>query len=388
MRENLPVSPSQGDALSGVRSSLSTVTKAADMGSSRANPPRYSHRRVTTAAAWRQARAWLDLAYPGRVATLSADLQAMDAALAENLARLQWVAEQEAIHFESEPGAGPDAFQMALRSWEQAALDGLGALEPTTPAGCFSAMPAIAVSLWPRKPRNRRRHASDSSCLSGSLLSIEARGHDSSISRPAQSTVAWVSHWHPLGANAVEVSACSARSAGPFLRAHQRKASTMRLRPPTEDTRSIGERSLQSQMARAPRLVPNIPEPVTTRKDTLPMENENLSHQYLPPTPGELALAAAMASAPNLGPADPAAAERAYQANVAWASDYTQVFANAGLGMEICAGGVKVKCRSCDRAKLIATGTDLTPAVLTCQGGCNRYAADPDAGLSRTGVRP
>ena len=164
----------------------------------------------------------------------------------------------------------------------------------------------------------------------------------------------------------------------------------MRLRPPVEDVRSLGERALARQMRDAPEFIPNIhpnTEPTTKGQDV--MENENLSHQFLPETPGERSLREQMERAPNLGPADPAAAERAYQANVAWASDYTQVFANAGLGMEICAGGVKVKCRSCDRAWVIATGTDLTPALLTCPGGgCNRYAADPDAGMARTGVRP
>jgi hypothetical protein len=154
-----------------------------------------------------------------------------------------------------------------------------------------------------------------------------------------------------------------------------------------EDTRSPGERSLQSQMARAPRLVPNIPEPVTTRKDTLPMENENLSHQFLPETPGERSLREQMERAPNLAPVDVAEAERQYQKNLAWASAYAMVFANAGLSMEICAGGVKVKCKTCDTAWVIPVGMALDPSVLTCPQKCNITAADPDAGMSR-GVAP
>jgi hypothetical protein len=117
------------------------------------------------------------------------------------------------------------------------------------------------------------------------------------------------------------------------------------------------------------------------------MENDNSSHQFLPETPGEAALREAMARAPDLRPADPAAAEKAYTQNVCWATDHAEIFSRSGLSMEVVSGGVKVTCRSCGRAKLIASGADLTPAVLTCQGGCNRYAADPDQGMGR-GVAP
>jgi hypothetical protein len=145
-------------------------------------------------------------------------------------------------------------------------------------------------------------------------------------------------------------------------------------------------------MSHVPEFIPNIPNsaPLTIPKGKPPMNPMDITcgpNSRLPETPGERALREAMAGAPDLRPVDAAAAERAYIANVNWATDHTSVFANAGLSMEIVAGGVRAKCRSCDRAWFIQTGTALEPRVLTCQGGCNRYAADPDYGMGR-GFRP
>ena len=160
-------------------------------------------------------------------------------------------------------------------------------------------------------------------------------------------------------------------------------------RPRLEDTRSPGEKSLQSQMSRAREFLPAFfPEPVTPKTKGPNMENEmNHPNSRLPPTPGELALAALMAGARDLQPVDPAAAERAYVTTVAWVSDHADTFSHAGLAAEVVSGGAKIKCRACDRQWFLPTGTDLAPAVLTCQGGCNRYSADPDQGMRR-GVRP
>lgn len=160
-------------------------------------------------------------------------------------------------------------------------------------------------------------------------------------------------------------------------------------RPRLEDTRSPGEKSLQSQMSRAREFLPAFfPEPVTPNLKGPKMENElNHPNSRLPETPGERALAALMATAPDLRPVDAAAAERAYIANVNWATDHTSVFANAGLAMEVTSGGAKIKCRACDRQWSLPTGSELSPRTLTCQGGCNRYAADPDYGMGR-GFRP
>jgi hypothetical protein len=83
------------------------------------------HRQAHVAAQWRAARAWLKLAYPRGV---QAQPQARFPELAENVAHLRWVADQEGAHYECEPGAGPDAFQNALRAWEAAMLDALAAL--------------------------------------------------------------------------------------------------------------------------------------------------------------------------------------------------------------------------------------------------------------------
>ena len=133
-----------------------------------------------------------------------------------------------------------------------------------------------------------------------------------------------------------------------------------------------------------PNIHPNT-EPSTQRKDT---HNMDTNEQYLPPTPGEIALAEAMARAPNLAPVDTAAAERIYVANVTWATDHAEVFSNAGLSMEVVAGGVRVRCRSCDRMWTIQSGVELSPAVLACPRKCNAASADPDFGMARTGVAP
>jgi hypothetical protein len=86
-------------------------------------------------------------------------------------------------------------------------------------------------------------------------------------------------------------------------------------RPRLEDTRSPGEKSLQSQMSRARELVPNIqpnPEPTTPKGHHMDDTN-NHPNARLPETPGERSLREQMATAPDLRPVDPAAAERAYQ---------------------------------------------------------------------------
>ena len=160
-------------------------------------------------------------------------------------------------------------------------------------------------------------------------------------------------------------------------------------RPRLEDTRSPGEKSLQSQMSRARELVPNIqpnPEPTTPKGHHMDDTN-NHPNARLPETPGERSLREQMATAPDLRPVDPAAAERAYQTTVAWVSDHVDTFSHAGLAMEVTSGGAKIKCRACDRQWSLPTGSELSPRTLTCQGGCNRYAADPDYGMGR-GFRP
>jgi len=118
------------------------------------------------------------------------------------------------------------------------------------------------------------------------------------------------------------------------------------------------------------------------------MENEmNHPNSRLPPTPGELALAALMAGARDLQPVDPAAAERAYVTTVAWVSDHADTFFARRPGGGSRLGRREDQVQGVRPAVVPATGTDLAPAVLTCQGGCNRYSADPDQGMRR-GVRP
>jgi hypothetical protein len=89
----------------------------------------FPHRAAYVATAWRSARTWIGVAYPRDLDRALVELKAAFPLLAENMARLEHVAQQEALHFESEPGAGPDAFTAALREWERATLDGLAALD-------------------------------------------------------------------------------------------------------------------------------------------------------------------------------------------------------------------------------------------------------------------
>jgi hypothetical protein len=79
-------------------------------------------------AAWRSAKSWISLAYPGPLDIALGTLRAQFPALAENITRLEHVAEQEALHFEAEPAATPELFQVALAQWQAACLDGLQAL--------------------------------------------------------------------------------------------------------------------------------------------------------------------------------------------------------------------------------------------------------------------
>jgi len=93
------------------------------------------HRQATVDAAWRQARAWLRLAYPTvDLDTLPAQLEARFPALAENVQHLRETAEAEAIHFEAEPAATPELFQVAMSAWERATLDACAALATLPPA--------------------------------------------------------------------------------------------------------------------------------------------------------------------------------------------------------------------------------------------------------------
>jgi hypothetical protein len=90
---------------------------------------------------------WVGVAFPTDLDAALTELKAAYPALAENIARLEHVAQQGALHFESEPGAGPDAFTAALRAWERACLDGLAALEhaqPLTPSQQRSLLDWIA----------------------------------------------------------------------------------------------------------------------------------------------------------------------------------------------------------------------------------------------------
>jgi hypothetical protein len=128
MRENCPFPAAAPDALPGTAPTVSTASEAARAGHTPANLPRFSHRQATVDAAWRQARAWIGVAYPGPLDTALDTLQARFPALAENVEHLRWVAEQEGVHYEAEPAATPELFQAALSQWEAACLDGLAAL--------------------------------------------------------------------------------------------------------------------------------------------------------------------------------------------------------------------------------------------------------------------
>ena len=130
MRENLPFAATQADTLP---APAPTVSSPAQRGVAGHSVAKYPHRAAYVATAWRSARSWIGVAYPGPPDIALDTLRAQFPALAENVARLEHVAQQEALHFESEPGAGPDAFTAALRAWERACLDGLAALEHAQP---------------------------------------------------------------------------------------------------------------------------------------------------------------------------------------------------------------------------------------------------------------
>ena len=108
---------------------------------------------------------------------------------------------------------------------------------------------------------------------------------------------------------------------------------------------------------------------------------------WQPPQAGE-ALRQMLAAAPDLGtPGGSRAAEKRlelHKANREWGETRALVFSRAGLDVEIAEGGVRVRCKANGHEKFIAAGTELTPAVLTCSGGCNRFDADPDAGSNRS----
>jgi hypothetical protein len=94
-----------------------------------------------------------------------------------------------------------------------------------------------------------------------------------------------------------------------------------------------------------------------------------------------------MAAVPDLT-ADPAAAKvrmDEHKANHEWAASRAQVFSDAGLSIEIVAGGVLASCRANHHTKFIRRGTELTPEILTCAKGCNRASADPDWGMRGPG---
>jgi hypothetical protein len=93
----------------------------------------FPHRAAYVATAWRQAQAWLGVAYPGPLDTALDTLRAQFPALAENVERLRQVAEAEATHYEAEPAATPELFTAALAQWERVVLDGLAALEHAQP---------------------------------------------------------------------------------------------------------------------------------------------------------------------------------------------------------------------------------------------------------------
>jgi hypothetical protein len=108
---------------------------------------------------------------------------------------------------------------------------------------------------------------------------------------------------------------------------------------------------------------------------------------WQPPRAGE-ALAAALANAPDLAtPGGAMAADKRmelHQAAHEWVATRALAFSGAGLDTEIIEGGVRVRCKANGHEKFIPLGTALTPAVLVCSGGCNRFDADPDAGTNRS----
>jgi hypothetical protein len=129
-----------------------------------------------------------------------------------------------------------------------------------------------------------------------------------------------------------------------------------------------GEVALETQMQRAPDLRPG---------PALPRQAQRAGAD----------LEVAMAAAPDLT-ADPASAKvrmEEHKANHEWCASRAQTFSDAGLSIEIVEGGVVARCRANDHAKFIRRGTELTPEMLTCSGGCNRSSADPDFGMNRPG---
>ena len=130
MRENLPFPATVAEALPGPAPTVSSPARRGVAGHSAAILP---HRRAYVLTAWRQVRAWIGVSLPGPLDIALDTLRAQFPALAENIARLEHVAQQEALHFEAEPAATPELFQAALRQWEAAVLDGLAALNHARP---------------------------------------------------------------------------------------------------------------------------------------------------------------------------------------------------------------------------------------------------------------
>jgi hypothetical protein len=130
MPENLPSSVSQNGPLSSQAplSAARTTTAAGDACQSAA---KYPHRAAHVATAWRQARAWIGVAYPRDLDSARAELRAKFPALAANVEHLRETAEAEALHYQCEPAATPELFQAALRVWEAAVLDALAGLATT-----------------------------------------------------------------------------------------------------------------------------------------------------------------------------------------------------------------------------------------------------------------
>ena len=126
MRENLPFAAAVPDALPAAVPTARAATVAAPGGCTAAILP---HRAAYVAPAWRSARVWVGVAFPTDLDAALTELKAAYPALAENIARLEHVAQQEASTYQNEPNATPGAFQAALRAWERAVLDALAALE-------------------------------------------------------------------------------------------------------------------------------------------------------------------------------------------------------------------------------------------------------------------
>jgi len=92
------------------------------------------HRAAYVATAWRSARSWIGVAYPGPLDAALDTLRAQFPALAENIARLALVAEGEASVYENTANVDCSAFQAHLARWERAFMDGLQALAYAQPA--------------------------------------------------------------------------------------------------------------------------------------------------------------------------------------------------------------------------------------------------------------